>query len=178
MSEVNGNDMFKFVLSFNEQPILQRGFSGDVYEQITKGSINLRDRTKEYIYNLKKVLASKDDDLSFELMGYNLLDSYLELLELNNIDVNDSLLRISKAGGIRDGYYVNDEENFKFVLYYDNKSIIERNFYVKNYNPNSRFSVDLIDTFDDIVSDIQIVIKEHDIKTIISNDRKAYLTLN
>jgi hypothetical protein len=174
MSEVKNKDSFNFVLFLNNEIILNRTFDGGVFEQTTKETINIRDRAKDYIYSFKKSLSSRDNDLSFELSGYDLLGSYLKLLAINSVDINDSKLKISTSGLIEDGYYVNKDENFKFVLYYKDKSVIERNFYVKDYNPKSRFSVELLETFNDVVYDIESSIKDADMKNIYKMEKKNY----
>jgi len=51
---------------------------------------------------------------------------------------------------------------FKFNLYINSNLIVERVFYVDNYNPSVRFSTDIATTVEKIVIDIQDNIKRND----------------
>ena len=55
---------------------------------------------------------------------------------------------------------------FKFGLYINNNPIVERIFYVDSFNPISRWSVDIVETFVEITDSIVERIKKNDIKNI------------
>jgi hypothetical protein len=163
---------FKFGLYLNNQPITER-----IFDKNYIPNINLKDVAKNYIKQFVSVLSAPDNSLNID----KALLSYKKAVANNNITyknkkgelVSDNILERKSVGSVNEeGFYENKDENFKFILFnqgainekgevYD-AVVIERNFIVKNYNPNSRFSYNLNDTLNNIVTDIQAILKDRD----------------
>ncbi len=177
-------DFYRFVLYLNGQIISQTEFPAYVYNQNVRYFVNIKELAPEFIKSLQGVLSSRDENLELTFNGYNLFKEYQKQLSINKKVVNAFPAPLNKLDRINEeeyveGRYTNKGEQFKFILYINENHIIERNFYVKNYNPKSRFSADLVETIYDIVSDIKQHIKKNDDVYMWQNNKPQYaLSLN
>lgn len=170
------NSHFKFALLLNNKVITERIFPKNFIQ-----NINLQDVAKTYIRQFKQTLSLKDQDL--RIAGSNKktneLINYIKAAEFAKLpDSENKTVRLSTGTMSDEGFYVNDQEKFKYVLYNEGTDekgnptkdiVIERNFMVQNYNPNVRFSYNLTDTFNDIVNDIQSQLKKRDFDILHKN---------
>ena len=150
---------YKLSLQLNGQPIMERVF--DIYNKI---NINFsKEEATSFIHAFKEVLASYDSRLDFELNNYDLLDDYQWKVSKDRPGKQDNkLLKNQSQGDTSKGYYVNEQEKFRYIFSLNDNTIIERNFFVKNYNPNARFSVNLLEVFNRISEDFAYKVKELD----------------
>jgi hypothetical protein len=143
----------------------------------TRSSINIRDVLPESISRLQKVLSKKSYDTMISLGNGKYIDAYdymLNMVELYPESMQESMKYnpkcYSKIVQDKDG---NDKlikgVECKIGLYNNVKPIIERVFYVNDFNPISRWSNDLVDTFNSISRVIFNDIKIKDNFNIQSN---------
>jgi hypothetical protein len=156
-------DQYRFVLYLNDKAILERVFRADVYN-VKSRTLNLKDVANDIIKGFRDILSSKDNNLIIDkyLKTYKGGVKFFGLTKDEDKSVRVPLTSEQEGLNNTNGYYLNAGENFKYVLYYNDNYVIERNFCIKNYNPNARFSLDLTNYFDDIVNYIQAHIKQKD----------------
>jgi hypothetical protein len=143
-------DQYRFVLYLNDGPILERVFRADVYN-VKSRTLNLKDVANDIIKGFRTILSNKDSNLTIDkyLKTYKSGVKFFGLTNDEDKSVRVSLTPEQELLNNANDYYSNANENFKYVLYYND--VIERNFCIKNYNPNARFSLDLTNYFNDIV---------------------------
>ncbi len=159
-------DLFRFVLILNDEKISERTFPGDMYNQYVRFGVDIKAIASNIIKGFQSILSTDKKDLNYVIHGIDVLKEYTNSLKINNISISDSKLKpaskngkyIENEGG--KSYYECLDEKFKFVLYINDNMVIERNFFVKNYNPTSRFSLELSNEMNYIVNDKQIHIKK------------------
>lgn len=160
--------VFRFVLMLNDETLLDRCFDGSIYNHDPKFPINIKKQAQGFIYGFQKHLSRTN--VTTRGNGYDFVGDYLKRSK-DLKDNNFNNVKLKKRG---DGewivdkvdsdkkYYENTNENFRFILFLNDKHIIERNFYVMNYNPYTRFSTELNSYFNDVVLDIQSYLKYRD----------------
>jgi len=151
MSENN----FKFGLYQNEKLIAEKIFSADDFNPNTRYSVNIKSMIPSIVSNLQGVLSSRDKALEFEYFGYNFLIYHNKQISLYPKEIKDELRRTPKESE----QYINGKKltgvRFKFGLYINENTIVERFFYVNNYNPNSLQSINIYTIIEYIVYDIK-----------------------
>jgi hypothetical protein len=179
-NEIASQNQFKFGLYIsnddsdvkNFTPIVEKLFDADCYNHATRFSVNIFDYLVPFRHSLIKVLSSKSLGINFVDFEYN----HLELYKNNIYDLKDfkSKLDKTKPNHFKFGLYITSKENGKF------KSIVERIFsdtYIKEddngykktiesfkYNPESRFSLELMNCINDIIQTIKDEIKKSDME--------------
>jgi hypothetical protein len=160
---------YRFSLLLNDEVITERIFSADSYNPEVNGHANIRDMAvedpnskdapTEIMRNFQQILSLHSSKLSFIINGYDTLKYHKRWLA--SYGNSESLIRRKSEGGLDDkGYYQNPDEKFKFVLYLNDVNLIERNFLVKRFNPESRFSVELTNYLEDVVHNIQNFLRD------------------
>jgi hypothetical protein len=121
--------------------------------------VDIRKFIPAIIQDLQRVMSRRN--LNYKDYGYNFLEEYNELINFYRVDNN----KLSKPNFIKYNYGNKTIKGVecKFGLYINNNPIVERKFYVDNYNPASRFSTEIIEMVDDIVNDIHLSLKELDV---------------
>ena len=178
---------FKFVLYLNDEPVSEIAFPADAYNQYVRYSVNIKDIAGEMIKKFQTILSTTSNKLNFEYCGYNLLKMYKDSIPVNISFKDTKLYRKSEGSSADKGYYTNPDEQFKFILYVNDNHVIERNFFIKKFNPESRFSVDLLDYMLEISDSLQIYLakkdvenmyEEFDIKKVFNKSITEIRTLN
>jgi hypothetical protein len=185
-------ETFKFGLYLNNEPIMERIFPADLYNQSIRYSINIRDISGEIINRIQKVLQKDNSQISTQINNIDIFSKYKDSLRYSlgnynmyeydyskrnkNGSVVESKNNVKTNGQIAKGYYHDENEQFKFGLYLlkheveknktSSKIIIERNFFVERYNPKTRFSQELLDEFNSISFQIEEKIKQSDVSNI------------
>lgn len=171
----NVKEQYRFVLYLNDEVVTERSFPSEVYK--TKFA-NLRELAPDLIKMLQQTLSKQN--VTTKLNGYDLIGEYLKSYNPYKDKVFSKLERVSEGEYInnngevifkvkngshyqtRDGetaYFNNKEEQFKFIVFLGDSLVIERNFFVKRYNPKTRFSLELNETVLDIVELLKNQIK-------------------
>lgn len=176
MSEVKKQENnFKFGLYLRGEKIYEKIFSADIYNPVVRYSVDIRERIPSIIEGLQNVLQSKD--LTFDS---SFLNEYGNLVkyEYNTKNYYRHICKINKMHPIKlfvPTNYSKDKETsqktkfqgkgteFKFGVYINQNPIVERNFYVDNYNPDARFSNELPELLNDIVEYLTSFLKKSDV---------------
>jgi hypothetical protein len=130
---------FKFGLYLDNQIISESIFDAEAYNPPTRYTVNIKDMGRDIMSSFRKVLSDQNSRLNFIYGPYN----------LKNFDY-----------GIQ---VPEDTTNaFKYVLYNNDNTIIERTFSVRNFNPQSIFSTDIVEEVKFWAGRIQNHIKARD----------------
>lgn len=166
MSEVKKSEnTFKFGLYLRGEKLFERIFSADKYNPVVRYSVDIRSRIPAIIESIQNVLQSDANELTaHEYNGENTKDYYLKVCK------NDKLAPIKlfvprpkpQTDPVKTKFQGKGTE-FKFGVYINTNPIVERNFYVDNYNPDSRFSLELPQVLEDIVDDLVTYLKTSDV---------------
>lgn len=155
----NGSN-FKFVLYQGKNTVVEKIFSADALNPIVRYSVDIRDTIPDIIQRLQKVMSRRN--LTYTDNGYNYLEYYEELAKFYHIDDN----KLSKPEYVKYSYgnKIIKGVECKFGLYINNNPIVERKFYVDNYNVACRFSTEIVDVVNEITNEINQSLKELDIE--------------
>ncbi|MFW6247073.1 MAG: hypothetical protein ACOC22_02780 [bacterium] len=164
------NNNFRFNLYQEDVLLYERCFDADQYNPFTRYSIDIRGLLPKAITTMQKVLSKKNyctsfepekDGESFDFYQYNqkLIKSYPHYqrgeMYYNPKSVTQHIGEMTIKGVYcKMGFYIND------------KTIVEREFYVDGFNPVSRWSVDLVQTCEYISNLILEKIKESDVNNM------------
>lgn len=157
--EKTHTNKFKFVLYQGKDVVVERIFNADIFNPIIRYSVDIREYIPEIIQSLQKVMSRRN--LTYSDYGYNFLDEYTDLIDFYRVDNS----KLSKPQFIKYNYGNKTIKGVecKFGLYINGNPIVERKFYVDNYNPACRFSTEIVGMVNDIVSDISESLKELDV---------------
>jgi len=159
MEERKQENNFKFGIYLRNEVIAERIFSADQYNPVVRYSVNIREMIPSIISDIQTVLQSGSLDLTFENNdGWSSALNYYKML----CDVNDlSYFKLKVPAQHQKNnpvsgkpYPMKGGTEFKFGLYINHNPIVERNFYVDNYNPEARFSIELMKTVREIVKNL------------------------
>ncbi len=146
---------FKFGLYLRGEKIFEKIFSADLYNPVVRYSVDIRDRIPSMIEGMQKILQKDSENLTFsQYQGKSTINYYKHICKINRMHPiklfvpannpkdrdNQQKLKFPAKG-----------TEFKFGLYINQNPIVERNFYVDNYNPEARFSNELYELLNSIV---------------------------
>jgi hypothetical protein len=166
MSEVKkGENHFKFGLYLRGEKIYEKIFSADIYNPVVRYSVDIRERIPSIIENIQNVL--KATELTFEdSYGVNTKNYYRHICKINRMHPIKLFVPTNYSKD-RDGQqktkFQGKGTEFKFGVYINSNPIVERNFYVDNYNPDARFSNELPEVLNDIVDYLTSYLKSSDV---------------
>lgn len=161
---MNNNNLFKFSLQQGDIVMCEKVFDADVYNPLTRTSIDIRNILPSAINRFQKILSKKHYDVI--LNEYNLLDYYKNLVDKYPDHIkNDVKYKPKSVKFTIDDKQIRGVE-CKLGLYINDNPIVERVFYVDGFNPVSRFSNDVLYTFLWVVDDIMNSIQKTDKKNI------------
>lgn len=150
------------------EPVIETIFSADRYNPVVRYSVNIREMIPNIISTIQTVLQTESENLTFvNKFGNNTLDFYIKAYEINKLEqyklkVPSPLPRYNPATGKTYAPKAGGTE-FQFGLYINANPIVERNFYVDNYNPESRFSNEFGSDVNSIVKKLKAHLKRTDI---------------
>lgn len=164
---------FKFGLYLRGEKIFERIFSADLYNPVVRYSVDIRSKIPSIIENIQNVLQS--NKLTFttsfnnedgDVIDYNTKNYYKHICKINGM-APIKLFVPKNFSKDRDGQqkakYPSKGTEFKFGVYINQNPIVERNFYVDNYNPDARFSNELTEILNDIVDYLTSTLKSSDV---------------
>lgn len=166
MSEVKKQENnFKFGLYLRGEKIFERVFSADIYNPVVRYSVDIRDRIPTIIESIQNVLQSTE--LTFvNSLGHNTKNYYRHICKINRMHPIKLFVPMNYSKD-RDGQtktkFQSKGTEFKFGVYINTNPIVERNFYVDNYNPDARFSNELPEVLTDIVDYLTSYLKKSDV---------------
>lgn len=179
MSEKAYNNMFRFSLYQEKILLCEKVFDADQFNPFTRYSIDIRNILPRAIIDLQKTLSKRTYETSIEVgynstpkglgvsyVGYDLYNYHQNMINKypkeyrNEMEYYpESIIRQIEEKTIRGveckiGFYIND------------KTIVERIFYVDGFNPIARWSIDLTNIVSYITKIIFDQIKRCDIKNM------------
>jgi hypothetical protein len=165
MYEKEYNNVFKFSLYQEDILLGEKMLDADLFNPITRYSIDIRNILPRIITRLQKVLSKRNYNTSltsdFDLFLYNkkMISAYPQKYRHEMKYLPQSVThhiedKVIKGVECKLGFYIND------------KPIVERVFFVDGYNPIARLSLDLIDEIVDCTDTIFDEIKLSDIKNM------------
>jgi hypothetical protein len=174
MIEKDYNNEFRFTLTQGDVKLCERVFDADVYNPFTRYTVDIRDVLQIIIKSLQKTLSKKSYETQFDdnldLFQYNqkMINTY-DVKQRYNMRYNPVSItqkigdRVIKGVECKIGLYIND------------KTIVERVFYVNEFNPVCRWSFDIANNIELIVNSY---IKEKLVKADIKNIWDDYDLIN
>lgn len=150
---------FKFVLYQGEEVINERIFTADNFNPVVRYSVDIRDIIPSIIQRLQKTLSRKN--LNFKDQQYDLLNIYKNQVALENREFNNKLIKPVVVKQNFSGKTIKGVE-CKFGLYINDNPIVERKFYVDNYNPACRFSTEVVSIVNEVCEEIFTSLKNND----------------
>lgn len=156
--------MFRFSLYQENVLLCEKVFPVDQFSPYTRYSIDIREVLPRAITNLQKILSKKSYETSY--CDYNFYQYYQKMVSLYPHEYRKPMYydpqpivqhieeKTIKGVECKIGFYIN------------NKTIVERLFYVDGFNPIARWSLDLINTIYYVVDSIFDHIKKCDIKNM------------
>lgn len=152
---------FKFGLYLRNEKIFERIFSADLYNPVVRYSVDIRENIPSIIAGLQEVLQA--EELSFEdSYGVNTKDYYKHICKINRMHPIKLFIPTSYKDETKSRFHGKGTE-FKFGVYINTNPIVERNFYVEKYNPESRFSNELTELLNEIVNYLESYLMKSDL---------------
>jgi hypothetical protein len=164
---------FKFGLYLRGEKIFERIFSADLYNPVVRYSVDIRNRIPSIIENIQHVLQSTNLNFTTSFknedgnsVNYNTKNYYKHICTINKMAPIKMFVPTNYSKD-RDAQqkpkYPSKGTEFKFGVYINSHPIVERNFYVDNYNPSARFSNELPKVLNDIVDYLTSYLKKSDV---------------
>jgi hypothetical protein len=152
---------FKFGVYLNGQLINERLFRADVYNPPIRNNINLRPLAPKIMSELQYALRQPDYRITQSLdtsngklvAGTFGQPTYFAPRQADTLNYPEVVESALQAEG---------DNSFSFSLKINDKFIIERNFKVAKFNPNTLFSTILDETVNYWAEEIQLYIKDLD----------------
>lgn len=174
MREKERNNLFRFSLYQEKVLLCEKSFSADMYNPFTRYSIDIRNILPKIIVNFQKILSKREYKTSFSVGRKNIKDDtsrvyydsyndYLKFIEnspkriSNHLEYNPKIYKQEIDGRVIKGV------ECKIGLYINDKTIVERTFYVNEFNPISRWSVEILNKFSEVMDVLTDKIKNDDI---------------
>ena len=151
MIEKDYNNEFRFTLTQGDVKLCERVFDADEYNPFTRYTVDIRDILPKIIKTLQKTLSKKSYETKFDenldLFQYNqkMINTYnvkdRQYMRYNPLTITQKIEdRVIKGVECKIGLYIND------------KTIVERFFYVNEFNPVCRWSFDIVNVIDMVVN--------------------------
>jgi len=165
MSEKEYSNEFKFSLHQGDVLLCENVFDADQFNPFTRYSIDIREILPRAITKLQKTLSKRSyitelsDDMDFFQYHQKMVNLYPQEYRSNMRYNPQSIIQQIEEKTIRGveckiGFYIND------------KPIVERIFYVNEFNPVARWSADVVYTVSEITDSIFEKIKKNDVKNM------------
>jgi len=159
-SEKKHENLFRFGVYQNDSLVIERSFSADDYNQGMRYYVDIRDKVSGIISKLSRTLSRQN--LTYNIFDYDNLKEYNKRLKGAKDQEDNKLLKPEEIYFRKGNNGEFKGAEFKFVLFVNEHTIVERTFGVENYNPASRFSRELTDVVKYIVEDIIDYLKKSD----------------
>ena len=149
-NNIEKTNHFKIALYRGDSLMCESIFDADCYNPHTRYSVDIRNYLFKVLRDLKSILSDKK--LYHEYCGVDLLETYNnEVEKYPHFIKNELKFKTEKT------------TNFKFVLFINNNTVVEREFSVFNFNPNTIYSLDVFNYLNHIKYNIQEKLRAQDI---------------
>ena len=160
---------FKFGLYQGNKIFYEKVVNANDFNPLTRYSIDIRSILPKFMIRFQKVLSKQHYSYDFNVGG----DNFVYLKEREDRILKSVPKKHREKLLYNPKYMTYEIENktikgveCKIGLYINDNHIVERLFYVDNFNPNARFSIELYNEFMSIVYEIYSFIKRQDINNI------------
>lgn len=156
MADLDHNKTFRFSLHQEDILLYEKGFDANQISPHTRNFIDIRSSLYDAIKKMQKLLSQ-----SLYVNGSNYYDYMKNIINSYPKDIKE-LMKYDPKEKIK----LVDDREFKgvecrFSLSINDNLIVERYFYVENFNPVVRWSRDLVETMNKLVDDIfQDIVKK------------------
>ncbi len=169
MSTEKHKNIFKFGLYQGDKIFYEKEFNANDFNPLTRYSIDIRSILPKFMIRFQKILSKKYYNYDFNVGSGNFV--YLKEKEDKIVNSVPKRYRGEIIYNPKNVEYKIENRTIKGVeckigLYINGNHIVERLFYVDNFNPNARFSIELYYEFMNVVYEIYEFIKERDINNI------------
>ena len=162
LEERKQENNFKFGVYLRNEKIYEKIFSADLYNPVVRYSVDIRDKIPSIISNLQNLLQSQDLNFTNEF-GFNTKEYYKHICKINRMQpIKLFVPTVNKDVILPKTKFQGKGTEFKFGVYINMNPIVERNFYVEDYNPESRFSNEFYELLNDIVDYLRSYLKKSD----------------
>lgn len=169
MNPTEHNKTFRFILEQEDVVLFEKIFDGDAISPHTRNFVDIRPCLQGLIRQIQRGLSLNHYDHIFAVNNevvYDFIDEHNKMLENYEPYGNDEMIYDPKPitkkvdGKEIKGVYC------KIGLFINENLIVEREFYVDNFNPECRWSNELISMMNDVVEKIQTKILDKDKQNI------------
>ena len=173
MNEKIYENTFKFSVYQGNTVIIERIFTADQFNPVSRYSVNIRDIIPSIVTRLQKVLSKRaydtvlsvGGDVDNEEVAYDFLGYKMNIINSLKAKYPETIFEETPESVKQQiGEKVIRGVECKFGLYINNNPIVERLFYVDGYNSVAKSSLDLIDTTTDIADHIFSYLKRNDVR--------------
>ncbi len=190
-NNIKSQRLFRFSVYQGDRLLCEVCDSADKFNPPIRNSVMIRGEIHGIITKLCRVLSqsnyntlfslgSKNRDINFKKFTISEIEKYNNKklkYTFNSRDLFDGISTIQDnfKSSLRPKTKTNpyNPENVgvecKFGLYINDNTIVERNFYVENYNSDVVFSTDIVDTCDEILYEICERLRNEDINFLWEN---------
>lgn len=155
---------FKFGLYLRGEKIYERIFSADIYNPVVRYSVDIRENIPSIISSIQEVLQSKNLTFKNQINNANTKEYYKHICNINKMHpIKLFVPQPYKDKDETKSKFQGKGTEFKFGVYINTNPIVERNFWVDDYNPESRFSNELTETLNDVVAYLKSYLKKSDV---------------
>lgn len=160
--------LFKFGVYQGDNVLCEICDSAEKFNPAIRNSVKIRSEIFQIINKLSRVLSQdkyntvyglgKDSKpLNFKKIASIEIEKYPKFIK------DDILFGLKPKVKINPYNEYNSGVECKFVLYINNNTIVERDFYVEGYNQDVKYSTDIIDVCQDILDTILDKLRKEDI---------------
>ena len=164
-SNQNVENVFKFGVYQGSKVVCEVIHSANFFNPVIRYSVDIRNDISGIISDLQNVLSKRSYNHKFDIGNGKKID--VKKHKIGEIKKYTSEIQdqIKKGNTPKVGVKTKGVE-CKFGLYINNKPIVERMFYVDNYNPDVVLSGDIINTVDNTLAQIISNLRDADINLI------------
>lgn len=168
IENLKATNLFRFAIYQGDRVLCEVVDSADKYYPAIRYSVKIRNETYTIMNRLNRLLSMKNYSMNYSL-GKNakVLNFKKEALsEINKYpeSFQGEIISYLNPKTKTNPYNLdNVGVECKFGLYINNNTIVERDFYVENYNPDVAYSLDIIEVCEEILSSITDRLRKEDI---------------
>lgn len=160
--------LFKFGVYQGDNILCEVSDSAEKFNPAIRNSVKIRGDIFQIINKLSKVLSQQKYNTVYGLGKDNKSLNFKKLAGIE-IEKYPKFIKDDIYFGLKPKVKANPYNEYnvgvecKFVLYINNYTIVERDFYVEGYNSDVKYSTDIIDVCEDILGGILDKLRKEDI---------------
>lgn len=168
------DNLFKFTLYQENTLFYERTLDASLITPFTRRFIDIRKILPDIISTLQRLMSKNDYNIDHYIgkdkdsnqVINNYYQYYIDNINTYPDEIRNELKYDPESITRRIENIVIRGVEFKIGFYINDKTIVEREFYVDRFNIKSKWSTELIETCDGIVSEIFELIKDNDVSNM------------